>query len=382
MRVPFFDLRILDEGMKKELLASVDRVLSHGRLILGPEVEEFERRVAEQMNVKHAVGVASGSSALFMGLQSLGIEPGDEVITTPLTWIITLNAIAACGATPICVDVGEDFNIDPAKIEAAITDKTKAIVPMHYCGYLCDMPAIRAIADRHNLQIIEDAAQAYGATRHNIKPGELSDAAIFSLNTMKVLACYGEAGVLITNDEKIAEHVRMLRYAGTKSDPKKIITNECYYPALNHKMDTIQASMLLVAMDHLPERMRRRREIAERYNAALRDYYVTPTLVDGDVHALYSYALQVPDREALLSHLVEHQIENKIYHTPLAHQAPIYRDIAHPPTPVAERLVNETLSIPAHEKLTDEQVDYVIDKMIEFARKHGLESRKIESVGA
>jgi dTDP-4-amino-4,6-dideoxygalactose transaminase len=367
MRVPFFDLRIFDKEYKKKLLNACKTMFNHGRFILGPEVEEFEKRVAQETGVKYAVGVASGSSALYMALKSLDIGPGDEVITTPLTWIITVNAIAACGATPVCVDVGDDFNIDPIAIENAITKETKAIVPMHYCGRLCDMKKICKIAERYNLHVVEDAAQAYGGAINGRKAGSFSTVAAFSMNCMKVLSAFGEAGAVVTNDEIIAKKVKMFRYAGTTSDPKKIITNDCHYVSLNHKIDTIQAAMLLVAMDYLPERMQRRTEIALYYNERLSKCVKTPDLGgENDVHALYSYTIQAEDRNGLEAFLRENNIETKIYHLPLVTDAPVYKNLPKLSTPNANRLVNRCLSIPAHEKLDDNQIEYVADKVLEF----------------
>lgn len=367
MRVPFFDLRVSDKEYKKGLLDACERVLDHGRLILGPEVEEFEKRVAQDNGVKYAVGVASGSSALYMALKSLDIGPGDEVITTPLTWIITLNAIAACGATPVCVDIGEDFNIDPAAIEHAITKATKAIVPMHYCGCLCDMEKICEIAGKHNLHVVEDAAQAYGGAINGRKAGTFSTVAAYSMNCMKVLAAFGEAGAVVTNDEMIARKIKMFRYAGTTSDPKKIITNDCHYVSLNHKIDTIQAAMLLVVMNYLPEKMRRRTEIARYYNERLSKCVKTPDLgSDNDVHALYAYTIQAENRDSLEVFLRENNIETKIYHLPLVTDAPVYKNLPKLETPNANRLVKRCLSIPAHEKLDDAQIEYAADKVLEF----------------
>jgi dTDP-4-amino-4,6-dideoxygalactose transaminase len=367
MHVPFFDLRVTDGEYKKKLLDACGRVLDHGRLMLGPEVDAFEARVAQDNGIKYAVGVASGSSALYIALRSLGIGPGDEVITTPHTWIITLNAIAECGAIPVCVDIGDDFNIDPAAIENAISPATKAIVPMHYCGRLCDMEKICEIAARHQLHVVEDAAQAYGGALKGRKSGSFSTVASYSMNSMKVLASFGEAGAVVTNDEEIARKVRMFRYAGTTSDPRKLVTNDCRHVSLNHKLHTIQAAMLLVAMDHLPQKTNRRREIARYYNDRLGGCVITPDLGgDGDVHALYAYTIQAEDRDALEVFLREKQVETKIYHLPMAIDAPVYQNLPKHEIPNARRLVRKCLSIAAHEKLGDVQVEYVADKILEF----------------
>lgn len=366
MHVPIFDLKVSDDELREELLDAVDRVLRHGKLILGPEVEAFEEEVARAAGARYAVGVASGSSALFLALESTGIGPGDEVITTPLTWIITLNAIAACGATPVCVDIREDFNIDPDAIEQAITEATKAILPVHFTGHMCEMDRICEIAERNNLIVIEDAAQAYGGQYKSKKAGSFSKAAAFSMNSMKALGSYGEAGAVTTDDPKVYEKVRMLRYAGTKSDPNKLITNECYHVSLNHKIDTLQAAMLLVAIRHLPARMKRRTDIAKKYSNALSDFVICPKTEEDNIHAYYTYAIQAEKRDQLQKYLNENGVETKIYHIPLASKAPVYAKLHRADTPVARKVLDRFISIPAHEKLNNEQVNHVIDTIRDF----------------
>jgi len=366
MRVPFFDLGVTDKLLKNELLSAVEGVLNHGRILLGPEVDEFEEKVAEAAGTRYAVGVASGSSALYLALKCLDIGPGDEVITTPLTWIITGNAILECGAIPVFADIGDDFNIDPESTEQAITNKTKAIVPVHFTGLMCEMDKICDIAERNSLHVIEDVAQAFGAEYSNKKAGSFSTVAAFSMNSMKVLGGYGETGAVVTDRKDLYEKVRMLRYAGTKSDPAKIITNEALYVSLNHKIDTVQAAMLLVMIKHLPERMKRRTEIAERYTEALSDLVVCPKFREGDIHALYTYAIQCDNRDFLMKHLNNNDIETKIYHKPLVSDAPVFQRFKRFETPNARKVLNRFLSIPAHEKLSDEQVAFVIEKIRQF----------------
>jgi len=364
-KVPFFDLKVNDSDLKNELLNSVEKVLVHGRILLGPEVEEFERKVAESTGCKYAVGVASGSSALYLSLKSLDIGPGDEVITTPLTWIITGNAIAETGAKPVFVDVKDDFNIDPEKIERAITSKTKAIIPVHFTGLMCDMDKICEIADKYKIDVIEDAAQAYGAEYQGKRAGSFSTVAAFSMNSMKVLSGFGECGAITTNRKDLYEKIKILRYTGTRSDPEKIVTNEAIYVSLNHKIDTIQAAMLLVMMKHLPDRMSRRAEIALRYNNGLSKVVTCPSFDKNNIHALYTYAIRAEQRDELMGYLNSNGIETKIYHKPLVSEAPVFREFF-TETPNASGILNDFLSIPVHEKLTNSQVDYVIDKINNF----------------
>ncbi len=369
MHVPMFDLRVQDNGLRYELLDAVDKVLQHGRIVLGPEVQEFEKAVAQDVGARYAVGVASGSSALYLALRSVGIGPGDEVITTPLTWIITLHAISSCGATPVCVDVQDDFNINPEAIEAAITTRTKAIVPMHYAGQISDMDKICRIAEKYQLSIVEDAAQAYGAEYRSKKAGSFSKAGAFSMNAMKSLSSYGEAGAVVTDDPQVYEKVRMLRHAGTKSDPNKFITNEGDYVALNHKMDTIQAAMLLVAMKYFPNKMVRKSQIAKMYTEGLSDLVKCPIVATGDKHGFYTFPIQTPKRDELKEYLQAQGIETKIFHMPLACDSAVYAHLKRPQISVAQNIITRTLNLPCHEKLSDEQVGYVVSTMRHFLKR-------------
>ena len=366
MNVPFFDLRVTDTVLRNELLKSVECVLKHGRILLGPEVTEFEEKVAKEAGVKYAVGISCGSSALYLALKCLDIGPGDEVITTPLTWIITGNAIVECGATPVFVDINDDCNINPDAIEKAITNKTKAIIPVHFTGLMCEMDRIFDIAKRHRIHVIEDAAQAYGAEYKSKKSGSFSSIGIFSMNSMKVLGGFGEAGAAVTDSPEHYEKLKILRYTGTKSDPNKIITNEAIYPSLNHKIDTVHAAMLLVMMKHLPNRMKRRQEIANRYNKALSNMVICPNFIKGDIHALYTYVIQAERRDELMKYLNENGIETKIYHKPLVSDVLIFKQYVKEDTPNARIVLSRFLSIPGHEKLSDTQIDYVIEKITFF----------------
>ena len=365
MRVPFFDLRVQDSELKKELLTAFERVLDHGRLFLGPEVDELENRVANYIGTKYAVGVDSGSSALYLALKVAGIKRGDEVITTPLTWIISSNAIRSCGAVPVFADVREDFNLDPSSIQSNITSKTKAIVPVHYAGHMCDMERIGEVANQNNLLVIEDAAQAFGASLNGKLAGSFSLAAGFSMNPMKSLGGYGEGGVVVTNEEALYRRLKQYRHAGTTSDPKKLVTNDCRVIALNHKMDTINAALLLVAMDRLEKRKQIRESIARRYNEELPRSVQHQSVSEGEVHGRYVYAVRTGTRDQLKSFLEANGVETKIMHEPLVCDAPAYRKYRSE-VPVARKVLDTSLVIPSHEKLTSQQIGYVIRLFHEF----------------
>lgn len=369
MHVPMFDLRVSDLQTKDRLLEALSRVLEHGRLFLGPEVEEFEDRVAKTLGIKYAVGVSSGSSALFLALKAAGIREGDEVITTPLTWIISSNAIRACGAKPVFVDVRDDFNIDPAKIADKVTARTRAILPVHYAGHMCDMEVICDLAERYNLFIVEDAAQAFGASLKYKKAGSYSVAAGISMNPMKAFGGYGEAGAVVTEDEAIFRRLKLLRHAGTTSDPKKIITNDCREVSLNHKMDTINAALLLVALDNLPEKMLVREKIAQSYNEKLPWQIGRQVAASEEIHGRYVYPIRLKQRNELQLFLENNQVETKIMHDPLVCDAPIYKDYIGN-VENARKVLKESLVIPSHEKLTSGQVCHIIELIGQFVENH------------
>lgn len=368
MSVPYLDLRVYDDGLKKRLVSRFEAILDHGQILGGLEQIEFEQKFAEEIGVKYALGVSSGSSALYLALLALGIGPGDEVITTPYTWIITTNAIAMVGATPIFVDVQDDFNIDPNEIEKAITPKTKAILPMHVAGHMCDMTSISKIAKDNNLLIIEDAAQAFCTTLNGRRAGSFSHAAGFSMNPMKILHAYGEAGVVVTNSKKVFETMKQLRHAGTKrylNNNQHI--NRCNYIALNHKIDIIQASFLLEEMDRIHEIKEKRDEIANLYDEKLPKLDCTPQQVsNGEIHGRYYYTFTCNRRNELFKYLSNMHIESKIFYSPLTCDAAVYKSQVKLKLPIARNLLKKNLSIPMHENMTMEQAVYVVDCIAEF----------------
>ena len=355
-----FNLKIEDEELKKDLNGAFNKLLSHGQFFFGPELQEFEEKTAKFIGTKYAIGVASGSSALYLSLKACGIKPEDEVITTPHTWIITVNAIAACGAKPVFVDIADDFNIDPKLIEGKITKKTKAIVPMHWGGHICDMNAICRIAKNNNLLIIEDAAQAFGGEIDGKKAGSFSIAGAFSMNPMKPLSGYGEGGLVVTDSIDICKKIKILRYAGTTSDSKKLITNNCVEVSLNHKMDTINAALLLVSLKNFKKKMSILKSISERYNDKLNDQIQCQKYYKNEIPGRYAFPIIVNKRNQLKEYLSNQDIETKIWNDPLASEAPVYKDENLNDTPNAKRILNNSLNIPYHEKLSHEQVDYVV----------------------
>lgn len=361
MRIPYLDLSVKDEAHRTRLLDAAGRVLNHGRVVLGPEVEELEKRVGAYCGRRFCIGVSSGTDALFVALMALGIRQGDEVITTPLSWVATLNAIVLTGATPVFVDVGADLNLDHRLLEDAITDRTAAIVPVHFTGKTCEMDEITSVAKRFNIPIVEDAAQAFGAKfRGHRKAGSFGRLACFSFNAMKVLHSYGEAGAVLTDDENLAERLGSLRYAGT------IDREDCATPSLNFRIHTLQAALLLVELDRLESIIARRRKIAAKYRNALSELVTCPNELTGFRHIFYTFTIQTERRDELRKHMENRGIETKIHHRLLMPHQSAYRGRFPLEIPVAEKVVQEILSIPNHEKLNDGEVDYIIESVSEF----------------
>ena len=362
-KVAFRDLRVLDPSLRKTLLQSFEEVLKNGPVLMGPRVEHFERRIAAYCDRSQAVGVASGTCALYLGLRALGIGSGDELITTPMSWVATLNAILMTGATPIFVDVGEDQNINPTLIESAITQNTRGILAVHFTGRLCDMTALSQVAKEHNLLIIEDAAQALGAKHKNYKAGSLGDIAALSLNPMKVFPGYGEAGALLTDDDAVAEKARVLRYLGTER--KEV----CVDVSLNHKMDELQAALLLHGFDQIDAVVEKRIEMARRYSVNLSGVVDVPKApLDSDVSSnFFDYVIFSTRRDALRSYLHAHGVETKVKHPVLLCDHPVYQCQPRPAIPVADRLVSQMLSLPLHEKMERSDVDYVCQVISDFS---------------
>ena len=360
IKVAFLDLRVKSDDFRKELLNSVDKVLSHGRIILGPEVEDFEARIAKYCNRKFAVGTNSGTNALYFSLRALNIGVRDEVITTPLSWIATVNAIVLAGAKPVFVDIREDLNIDPYLVEDSITKNTKAILPVHFTGKMCDMGSINEIANRHNLLLIEDAAQAFGSKFRDRPSGSFGDVSCFSMNPMKVLNAYGEAGAILTDDKSIYEKLLSLRYAGT------VNKENCHYPSLNGRIDTIQSAMLIVVLKYVNEKINKRREVAKFYTKELSSIVGCPNPEESFFHSYYSYTITTEHRDELQKFLSENGIETKIQHPILMPHQKAYKGIYFPVIPRAEKLVKQILCLPAHENLSKEEQNYVVSKIRMF----------------
>ncbi|SMB80457.1 DegT/DnrJ/EryC1/StrS family aminotransferase [Deinococcus hopiensis] len=323
VQIPILDLSPEIDELWDELNAAIQRVLRSGHFIMGPDVTAFEEEVAAYLGVRHAVGVNSGTDALIIGLRALGIGPGDEVITTPFTFFATAESISSVGATPVFADIDtRSYNIDPARIREAITPRTKAIMPVHLYGNPCEMDEIMAIAREHNLLVIEDCAQSFGARYKGKQTGTIGHVGAYSFFPSKNLGAFGDGGLLTTDDDGVAEVARMLRAHGSR----KKYHNEIL--GYNSRLDTIQAAILRVKLPHVDRWNEGRRQVAATYNELLADVpgVVTPEITEGHVFHQYTIRLTQADRDEAQGKLANEGIGTMVYYPVPQHKLPIYED--------------------------------------------------------
>ena len=367
MQVPLLDLKRQYATIKTEVDEAIARVLSHTQFILGPEVKQFEENLAAYCESQFAVGCASGTDALLLSLRACDVGPGDEVITSSFSFFATGGAISRLGATPIFVDILPDsYNIDPALIEAKITPRTKVIMPVHLFGQCADMDAISQLAKRHNLKIVEDAAQAIGAKYKNKKAGTLGDLGCFSFFPSKNLGAYGDAGAVITDDSEMADKIRMLRVHGSR---KKYYHETVGY---NSRLDTFQAAILCAKLNHLDRWTNKRREYAKFYSERFSHLPLrTPSEGKDTFNIFHQYTLAVSNREQLKDFLKQKQIGFDTYYPLPLHQQECYRQLAQSngSLPMAEKKSEEVISLPIFPELTQAELDYVSDCIIGFYQK-------------
>jgi dTDP-3-amino-3,4,6-trideoxy-alpha-D-glucose transaminase len=351
--VPFGDLKRQYEAIRDELDAAALRVMAGGWYILGPETRAFEAEFAAFCGVGHAVGVASGTEALHLALVALGIGRGDEVITVANAGVPGTVAILQAGATPVFVEVDQhSFNLDPAALEAAITPRTRAIMPVHLYGRMAEMTPILTVAEQHGLPVIEDCAQAHGATYRGWAAGSMGACGCFSFYPTKNLGALGDGGMIVTDDAALAERLRRLRQYGWERK---------YYSAepggINSRLDEVQAALLRVKLQHLPQWNARRRLLAEIYDDLLAgtDLALPTAPADGE-HVYHLYVVRSKQRDQLQAALRERGVGTDIHYPLPAHLQPIYTDLA-PASglPMTERLAQEVLSLPIYPELTDDE---------------------------
>lgn len=366
--MPFIDLAFQHRPLQAELAGVFAEVLKGAQYILGPAVSRFEEQMASLHGVRHAIGVASGTDALLLGLLGAGVRAGDEVITTPFTFVATAEVIEHAGARPVFVDIEEaSFNLDPAQIEARITERTRAIIPVHLYGLSCDMDAIGRIAARHKLKVVEDCAQATGSGWRGRMVGGIGDAGAFSFFPTKNLGAIGDGGMVLTNNDTLAEKVRMLRGHGAK------VRDHYELLGYNSRLDSLQAAVLSVKLPMLERWNTQRRENAARYRELLGgvEQLALPVETAGALHTYNQFSILADRRDALREHLAARGVPTMVYYPRALHQQPIFTGLgfATGDFPVTERVQDEVLSLPIFPGLTAEQIGTVAAGIKEFYAK-------------
>lgn len=371
MKIPQLDLIAQYKNIKNEIDEAILRVLEKGEFILGEEVRKLEESIAKFVGVKHAIGVASGTDALLLALMAIGIKPGDQVITTPFTFFATAGSIARLGAKPVFVDIDpRTYNIDPDKLEDLLkktySPKMKAIIPVHLYGQCAEMDPINELAKKYDLKVIEDAAQSIGATYKGIQSGNLGDIGCFSFFPSKNLGAYGDGGMVVTNDDEIAEKIRLLRVHGAK--PK-------YYHSMigiNSRLDEIQAAVLNVKFKYLSTWIEQKREKARIYNELFKekllDTVVTPFESPYNYHTYHQYTIRVKERDILQSYLKEKGIGTAVYYPLPLHLQQCFEDLGYKmgDFPISELASKEVLSLPIFPELKEDDQMEIVERIKEF----------------
>jgi len=364
VKVPLLDLKAQYATIKEQVLAAVSEVLESQRCIGGPKVAELEEKIAAISDCKFAVGASSGTDAILNSLMSLDIGAGDEVITTPFTFFSTVGCIVRTGAKPVCVDIdARSFNINAALIESVVTEKTKAIMPVHLFGQMADMDPIMAVADKYNIAVIEDAAQSITSTYKDRKAGSIGTVGCFSFFPSKNLGGIGDGGMIVTNDEQLYNRLFIMRNHG--SEPKYYHK----YVGANFRLDPIQAAALLVKLPHLEDWSEARRRNAAYYNEKFAGTAVKPPDINPDCVSIYNqYVIRVPRRDEVVAHLKKNDIGCEIYYPLPIHLQECFRYLGYKEGdfPEAEKAAKEVMAIPIYPELTDEMKDYVADTILTF----------------
>ncbi len=352
----FIDLKRQYREYQSEIDARMRQTLAAGQFIMGPEIAELEVLLAGYVGAKHCITVASGTDSLEIILRALGIGPGDEVITVPFTWISTAEVVALVGAKPVFVDIAAaDFNIDAARIEAAITPRTKAILPVSLFGQMPDYDRINAIAARHGIPVIEDGAQSFGAARNGRRSCGVTLVASTSFFPAKPLGCYGDGGAIFTSDDALAEKMRAIRTHGGHRHHHPLL-------GMNGRFDTLQAAVLLAKWPHFDWEVKQRGTIGARYTELLRGTVGVPEVMPGNTHVYAQYTIRVRDRDRLGAQLKSAGIPTAVYYPKCLHEQPVFASLGYRPGdfPVAEQAAREVISLPMHPFLSEAEQDAVV----------------------
>ncbi|MDH3999445.1 MAG: DegT/DnrJ/EryC1/StrS family aminotransferase [Desulfuromonadales bacterium] len=358
MQIPMVDLDVQYRELKQPLDAAVAGVLETTQFIMGPQCKTFEEEIAAYLGVKHALGVSSGTEALHLALRAAGLGPGDEVITSPFTFIATAEAISYVGATPVFVDIdAKTFNLDLALVEQAITPRTRAVLPVHLFGQPVDMPQLNALCDAHNLMMIEDCAQSCGADIDGKMTGSWGAFGCFSFFPSKNLGCFGDGGLVTTDSDELAALVRALRNHGSK---------ERYHHSMigyNSRLDTLQAAILRVKLQHLDRFNQQRRHNAHLYSKLLGEIGIEVPYEDGcGKHVYHQYTILTDQRETIQKALADAQIASAVYYPIPLHRQEVFQDVFNGESlPVSEQTSERVLSLPIFPELTEQQIMQVVD---------------------
>ncbi len=365
MKVPMINLRAQYQQIKEEIQRAIDEVLETQQFRGGDIVKKFEEEIKTFLNCSYAIGVGSGTDALFIALKALGLQPGDEVITTPFSFIATASSIVLAGGVPVFADIEpETYHISPKEVERKITERTKIILPVHLYGQCADMPSFVSLAERHSLHILEDSAQAIGAHLHEKYAGNWGDAGAFSFYPTKNLGAMGEGGLITTNDEKVAEQVLLLRCHGSRK------TYEHEIIGYNSHLHTLQASILSVKLKYLKEWNEKRRHIAQYYTEKLKeiDEIKLPVERAGSYAVYHQYVIRIPERDRAKQFLQERGISTAIFYPIPIHKQPCFRQFpsSQEVYPEAEKASQEVLALPIYPEMTTEEINYVVEGIKSF----------------
>jgi dTDP-4-amino-4,6-dideoxygalactose transaminase len=363
MKVPIIDLVSQYKKLEEEIDGAVKKVFSHSYFVLGKELEEFENKLTEYIGTKFALGVSSGTDGLLLSLYTLGVKEGDEVITAPFTFMATAEAIVLLKARPVFVDIDEEtMNLNADNIENALSEHTKVIIPVHLYGLCADMEAINIVATKHRVKVVEDAAQAIGATLNGKMAGGFGDTGVLSFFPTKNMGAAGDGGAILTNNEELHTMMKLLRVHGS---------GKKYYHDIigfNSRLDVIQAAVLLVKLKYLDSWNERRREIASQYSKSLSQYVKTPREPDGYYSVFHQYTVRTNRRDELQRFLAEKGVSSAIHYPLPLHLQPALKYLGYRKGdfPVTEKAAKEVLSLPVYPELKDEHVEYIIDTVKHF----------------
>ena len=355
MNIPMVDLKGQYESLRHEIDDAILQSLAETRYILGPNVQAFDQEAADYLGARHAISCASGTDALHLGLLAAGIKPGDEIITSAFTFIATGEAISYIGAVPVFVDIESDsLNIDADQIRAAITSKTRAILPVHLFGLPADMNEIQAIADEFGLLVIEDCAQSFGSRYRDEMTGTMGAVGAFSFFPSKNLGCYGDGGMITTNDDAVAAQIKLLRNHGSSQQYHHDVIG------YNSRLDELQAVILRIKLKHIDDYNQRRLEVARSYNRLLADSrFETPAIVDDRDHIFHQYTILCDARDAVREHVIGQGVACAVYYPIPLHQQKAFADTVQPALPVTESTASRCLSLPIFPEMTGQQIETV-----------------------